>query len=79
MSIEKLTITTDEALHAHIAQRIADYQWFAAPQLADAEDPWAYGTDAAYLKSLCDYWLNDYRWEDTLAELNKFDHFLAQI
>ena len=79
MSIEKLTITTDEAVRARIAQRIADYQWFAAPQLADADDPWAYGTDAAYLKSLCDYWLNDYRWEDTLAELNKFDHFLAQI
>ena len=34
MSIEKFTIATDEALRARIAHRVADYQWFAAPQLA---------------------------------------------
>jgi pimeloyl-ACP methyl ester carboxylesterase len=79
MSVQPFTLPNDAARLARIANRVAEFEWFDGPQLGADEDPWAYGTDAAYLKSLCNYWLSDYRWEDTLAELHKFDHFTAQV
>ena len=78
MTIKDFKIPNDAARLARIKQRVAEYEWFDSPQLEAHEDPWAYGTDAAYLKQLCDYWLSDYDWQKTVDELNKFDHFTTQ-
>jgi microsomal epoxide hydrolase len=40
---------------------------------------WAYGTSKAYLKSLCDYWVEEYDWRKAEAELNHFNHFTVEI
>ena len=40
---------------------------------------WDYGTDAAYLKELVDYWLNDFDWREQERELNEFDQFITNI
>jgi len=79
MTIKDFKIPNDAARLARIKQRVAEYEWFDAPQLEAHEDPWAYGTDAAYLKQLCDYWLSDYDWQKTVDELNKFDHFTTRV
>jgi microsomal epoxide hydrolase len=79
MSIKKFDIPNDAAKLAAISERVRAYPWFDGPKLDAAEDPWAYGTDAAYLKELCAYWVDEYRWQDTLDELNKFNHFTTQV
>jgi len=40
---------------------------------------WEYGTNAAYLKELVDYWQNDFDWRAQEAELNKFAQFKTNI
>jgi len=42
-------------------------------------DPWVYGTDLGYLKSLCRYWRDDFDWRAQEAKLNRFDQFKTQI
>lgn len=40
---------------------------------------WEYGTNISYLKELTAYWLDSYNWRDQERELNRFDHFTAEI
>jgi pimeloyl-ACP methyl ester carboxylesterase len=40
---------------------------------------WSYGTDLDYLKKLTSYWRNSFDWHAAEDDLNKFDHFLADI
>ena len=30
-------------------------------------------------KDFCAYWVNEYCWQDTVDELNRFDHFTAEM
>ncbi len=79
MSITAFDIPTDKALLDKIAQRVGDYEWAQAPQLGPDEDGWAYGMEQNYLKDLCAYWLNDYKWADTVDELNRYAHFITRV
>lgn len=40
---------------------------------------WEYGTNAAYLQELVDYWRNDFDWRAQERELNSFDQYLTTI
>lgn len=42
-------------------------------------DKWETGTNAAYLKELCDYWLRDFDWRKNESFLNSFSHFKTSI
>lgn len=42
-------------------------------------DDWAYGTNAAYLRSVIDYWLNEYDWREQERRINAFSHYRACI
>jgi len=44
-----------------------------------SNDNWEYGTNAAYLKELVDYWRTDYNWREHEATMNQFEHFRADI
>jgi microsomal epoxide hydrolase len=55
--------------------RLARTRW---PDTIPGE-PWAYGTDPTYLRSLCHYWLTDYGWRRHEAALNLFAQFKARI
>jgi epoxide hydrolase len=46
-------------------------------QLAGTD--WAYGTDSTYLKSLIDYWRDDFDWRAQESMLNAFSQFTTQI
>lgn len=58
-----------------IAARVRDYRWFPAPE----GESWEYGTNTAYLKALCAYWLKGYDWRAREAELNRFPQFIADL
>ena len=79
MTVKPFIIPTDSSREANIKQRMADYQWPVAMQLNDGENPWGYGMDQVWLKDFCRYVVEDYKWQETVDELNRFDHFSAEI
>ena len=42
-------------------------------------EPWAYGTDLAYLSQLIDYWQNNFDWRAQEARLNAFPQFKVPL
>jgi pimeloyl-ACP methyl ester carboxylesterase len=44
-----------------------------------ANDDWKYGTPTAYLKSLVEYWIEEYDWRAAEREMNAFAHFRTEI
>ncbi len=40
---------------------------------------WQYGSDLAYMRSLCDYWANGFDWRTQETRLNSLDHFSTEI
>ena len=42
-------------------------------------EPWAYGTDLAYLTQLVDYWQNSFDWRAQEARLNAFPQFKVPL
>lgn len=64
----------DETLR-HIRDRVANYRWHYMPD----DGGWDYGTNMAYLKELCAYWLDEFDWRAQEEMLNKFSHFTAEV
>lgn len=60
---------------AHIRAKIRAFPWEQMPAMAG----WEAGTNRAYLKSLCDYWVTDFDWATAQARINQFDHFTVPI
>lgn len=42
-------------------------------------DDWEHGTNKAYLRELCDYWLHQFSWRAQEKALNRFEHFKAAV
>ena len=42
-------------------------------------EPWAYGTDLAYMKTLVPYWKDQFDWRAKEAALNAFPQFMVQM
>jgi len=40
---------------------------------------WAYGSNLAYMKELCSYWLNNFDWRRIENEINQYPNFKAEI
>lgn len=59
----------------HIRTRVADYPWHEMPD----DGGWAYGTNLAYLKDLCAYWLEEYDWRKHESKINRFSHHIAAV
>ena len=43
------------------------------------EDDWRYGVPQAWLREMCDYWVNTWDWAEVAAEINRYPHFMADI
>ncbi|MEM7405685.1 MAG: epoxide hydrolase family protein [Pseudomonadota bacterium] len=64
----------DETLD-FIWQRVRDYPWHEMPD----DGGWAYGTNLDYLRTFCEYWVNDYDWRAHEAALNAWSHFKVDV
>lgn len=71
-------IETDQAVLDRISARVADYRWFDAPE-GGGEASWAHGMSTAVLKEAGDHWATHYDWRAAEADLNRHDHFKAEI
>jgi pimeloyl-ACP methyl ester carboxylesterase len=75
MRKEPFTIAIPEAVLTDLRERLAKTRWsgdFANPR-------WEYGTNRDYLKSLVDYWRQDYDWRKHEQEMNAFSHYQTTI
>ena len=59
-----------------VLEKVRAYPWPPAPEVADG---WAYGCDGAFLKDICDYWLDGYDWRAAEADLNRYPQFTARV
>lgn len=62
-----------------IMARVAAYQWHEMPDIAAGADRWAYGTDMAYMRELCDYWRTAFDWHKAETRLNAYPQFKLTI
>lgn len=49
------------------------------PDYVPGSDPWEYGTDPAYFRSLIEYWSNSFDWREQEAKLNAFKQIRVTI
>jgi pimeloyl-ACP methyl ester carboxylesterase len=75
MPIEPFKIHVDDAVLTDLRDRLKRTRF--APDFAN--DNWDYGTNAAYLKELVDYWINRYDWRAAEREINSFANFKTTI
>jgi pimeloyl-ACP methyl ester carboxylesterase len=72
---EPFTVTVNEDVLAGLRARIRNTRW---PRAAPGE-PWAQGTDLAYLRDVLGYWADGFDWFRQERWLNGFGQFRAQI
>ncbi|MGC6512126.1 MAG: epoxide hydrolase family protein [Parvibaculales bacterium] len=68
-------ITVSDTGIQNILDKVAAYDWSTMQDFAQPDAPWAGGGNQAYLREFCSYWLTDYKWDDTVAELSAFPHY----
>jgi pimeloyl-ACP methyl ester carboxylesterase len=73
LRIEKFRIAIDSAEIEELRRRIKETRW--APDMPGAQ--WLMGMDAAFLRSLADYWCATFDWPRIEARLNETPQFLA--
>ena len=73
--IEEFTINVSENAITDLQRRLENTRW---PADATGE-PWAMGTDRAYLQQLIAYWKDEYDWRTHEAALNQLDHYTTMI
>jgi pimeloyl-ACP methyl ester carboxylesterase len=71
MKIEPFRIRIDDHDIEDLRRRLRETRW---SQSVDGAG-WAMGMDAAYLRSLSDYWCNQFDWRTVEVTLNRLPHF----
>lgn len=75
MEKHPFTIHVPQAVLADLKDRLARIRW--PDEVEDAG--WDYGTNLSYLKTLVDYWQQDFDWRSQEEKLNQFAHYRAHI
>ncbi|MDA9605504.1 epoxide hydrolase [Candidatus Pelagibacter sp.] len=73
--IRNFNINFTEKEISSIYQKIKSYPWNSITDL----EGWEHGTNKAYLKELCDYWVSEFDWPKHEVELNKFQNFVSNV
>lgn len=73
---QPFTVQWSEADVDAMLERVRAYPW---PAAADISNGWDHGCDPAYLRALCDHWVNAYNWRAAVEDLNRFPQFTVQL
>ena len=73
--ISEFTIDIPDADIEDLKRRLDRTRW--PDQIPGTE--WRYGAKTEYIRSLCDYWRNQYDWRKHEARLNRFPQFKTEI
>lgn len=60
---------------AWIKDRVRAFRWFEEPENAS----WRYGANRDYMERLQRYWLDQYSWRRSVAQLNAFPHYRVDL
>lgn len=75
LPIEPFTIAVGDDVLSDLRDRIGRTRWpDALPGVG-----WDQGTESGYLRGLLDYWAHEFDWRAQERDLNRFDHFRADI
>ena len=69
------TIHIGDDVLSDLRARLERVRW--PDEIPDAG--WQYGTDLTYLRTLVDYWRDQYDWRQHEAALNRFEHFTMPL
>lgn len=61
-----------------IRERIQSYRWARFPEPRNTTD-WRYGSPAAWMRTLCDYWLTGYQWREAERKMNSTEHYMTTL
>ena len=75
MEPTSFTIHIADDILTDLRERLARVRW---PDEIPGAD-WQYGTDLTYLRSLVEYWHDQYDWRQHEARLNGFQHFTVPL
>ncbi|MDA9137880.1 epoxide hydrolase [Candidatus Pelagibacter ubique] len=67
-------IISDQEIDS-IYNKIKKYPWHEMPD----DGGWEYGTNLDYLKELSNYWVNNFDWRKSEAQLNRFLNFKSKV
>ena len=73
--MEPFKINVEESVLIDLKQRLANTRW--PGEITDSS--WQYGSNLAYVKELCDYWLNEFDWRAQEQRINSFSNFVASV
>ena len=73
--IEPFSIAIAESVLEDLRERLSRTRWTAD----FANDDWAYGANAAYVRELAEYWRDNYDWRAREAMMNRFAQFRTKI
>ena len=76
MTATPFTIEIPDAALDDLRERLQRTRW---PTDFMPEAGWQYGTNNAYLKELCAYWLDGFDWRAQEAHLNRLDQFMSDV
>jgi len=75
LRVEPFSIHVDDQVLADLRARIRNTRWpDPAPGAA-----WEQGTDLGYLQQVLAYWADEFDWRAQERQLNRFDHFRAEL
>jgi len=75
MQAERFSIAIPDDVIDDLRRRLRNTRW---PSDLNNDD-WSYGVNGDYLRSLVDYWMNDFDWRAQERAINRFDHFRATV
>jgi len=70
-SIEPFKVDISKDVIDNVLKKVTTFPW----DLMTDDDGWKYGTNLAYMKELCRYWVEDFDWRVQEQRLNNFSHF----
>ena len=73
--IEKFKIDIPQEKISKINDKIKNYPWNLITELPN----WDHGTNLAYLKEICDYWIKDFDWKIYEKKINSFQNFKTKV
>src|SRR5256885_290895 len=75
MTEQRFTISVSDEAIDDLRRRLRETRW---PDTVTGSG-WTYGLDLDWMKSIADYWLNQFDWRAQERTLNAFPHYVADI
>ena len=75
MTVKPFKVNISQEMLDDLRQRLSNTRWPDEIKGAD----WNYGTNLGYLKTLVQYWREDFDWRVQEESINRFAHFRTDI